>query len=408
MNNQIHKIWQQNNYIGFNKLWPIIKKHKEPIKYKDLQDFYKNNRTLQLHKKTIINKKNETPFITANINFDWQADLLDMSKYTRNNEGYKWILIVIDIFNRKSWAHALKTKTNTEVNNAFNKIINDNKIYPKRILTDEGGEFKGIFNKTLINNDVSHRMVKSTDHNLLGVINRFSRTLKEIIFKYFTENKTTKWIDKLQFFINSYNNIPHSGICNVKPNEGSQYFMTIRNCFLNKIKHKPKYNFNIDDIVRIKLKKSIFDKGYERIWSKNTFKISKIVGQNYILNDGTIKRGIELQKVNNEDIDNSKDQLDKDKSHAKFRKKQQKENIGKVDEDGNILLINNRLKPINNKRISKPIEKEYHVDSIVNEKIENDKKYYLVHWTGYAEETWEPYKNIKDLKAYDNWLINKK
>ncbi len=346
MNNTIKNFWASHNYVNMSKLWEIIKDNKTPITYSELSNFFKNNKTTQLHKKTIITKSNYVPFVTGSHNFDWQADLLDMSKFSRNNEGYKWILIVIDIFNRKTWAEPLKTKNNNDVTSAFKKIIsNNNGDYPKKILTDDGGEFKGSFKKILHDNNVIHRVTISTDHNLLGPINRFSKTLKEIIFKHFTENNTTNWTNKLQHFISVYNDTPHLGICNIKPNEANKYFMSVRECFLNKLENVTKYNFKVGDYVRIRLLKSIFDKGYERTYSKKTYQIKNIVGQSYILNNNSSRRGYDLQKVDKEDLEDKKDQLDKDKSHARFRRRQMMMGIGKVDENGNIIPINKRMIP---------------------------------------------------------------
>ena len=39
-----------------------------------------------------------------------------------------------------------------------------------------------------------------------GTIERFNRTLQSIIYRYCTEKQTFKFYDKLQLFINQYNN----------------------------------------------------------------------------------------------------------------------------------------------------------------------------------------------------------
>jgi hypothetical protein len=38
-------------------------------------------------------------------------DLLDMSNYSRQNKGYKWILLAIDTFTIKAYAEKFKNKT---------------------------------------------------------------------------------------------------------------------------------------------------------------------------------------------------------------------------------------------------------------------------------------------------------
>jgi len=40
-------------------------------------------------------------------------DLLDISdsKISRQNKGYKWKLLIVDIFSRRIWTYALKDKS---------------------------------------------------------------------------------------------------------------------------------------------------------------------------------------------------------------------------------------------------------------------------------------------------------
>jgi len=121
------------------------------------------------------------PFVSPAVGIFWQADLLDMSKYANKNGGNRWILIVIDIFDRRAYARAMKNKTAKETATAFEEIIKESTRVPMHLLTDSGSEFKGELQKLLDKNKISHRMADPGDHNLLGVIDRFSKTLKTVI-----------------------------------------------------------------------------------------------------------------------------------------------------------------------------------------------------------------------------------
>ena len=55
--------------------------------------FYNEQQTQHLHK----------PIVTIEDYFDFQLDLLDMSKYSRYNKGYQWIMICVDVFSRKAY-----------------------------------------------------------------------------------------------------------------------------------------------------------------------------------------------------------------------------------------------------------------------------------------------------------------
>ena len=50
------------------------------------------------------------------------------------------------------------------------------------------------------------------DHNVLGIIDAVSKTLKNIIYKHFTSNNNTKWIDILDKIVDMYNKTPHTSL----------------------------------------------------------------------------------------------------------------------------------------------------------------------------------------------------
>jgi len=54
-----------------------------------------------------------------------------------------------------------------------------------------------------------------------GVAERWNRTMKEKMFKYFSANSTRRYIDVLDEFVEQYNNTKHSSI-GMTPNEASK------------------------------------------------------------------------------------------------------------------------------------------------------------------------------------------
>ena len=53
----------------------------------------------------------------------WAADLIDMQAFSKDNNGIKYLLTVIDIFSKFVWIVPLKRKTAQEVEHAFSKIL---------------------------------------------------------------------------------------------------------------------------------------------------------------------------------------------------------------------------------------------------------------------------------------------
>jgi hypothetical protein len=61
----------------------------------------------------------------------WQADIDEMRPYAQSNNGYKYILTVIDVLSKHAWAILLKTKSGIEA--AISTIFRDYKGIPKNL-----------------------------------------------------------------------------------------------------------------------------------------------------------------------------------------------------------------------------------------------------------------------------------
>jgi len=89
---------------------------------------------------------------------------------------------------------------------------NKSKIY--NITFDKGSKFKNSkFIKYCDDNEINLYFVKGDSHKL-GIINRFHRTLKEKLTKYFIAYDTVKWFDVIDEIIKNYNNTFNRGIKN--------------------------------------------------------------------------------------------------------------------------------------------------------------------------------------------------
>ena len=52
--------------------------------------------------------------ISKHVDDIWAADLVDMQYYSRSNKGFKYILMVINVFSKYGWAIPLKNKSAAE------------------------------------------------------------------------------------------------------------------------------------------------------------------------------------------------------------------------------------------------------------------------------------------------------
>ena len=129
-----HIYW--NTKIGFSGINDIARKSEEnPALVKQYLD---SQNVFTLHK-PIRKKFERRKIFVYRIDEQWQADLVDMQLYSKENEGYNHMLTVIDCFSRFAFAKILKNKSGDEVKNAFQSIFNER--IPKKIQTDQGTEF---------------------------------------------------------------------------------------------------------------------------------------------------------------------------------------------------------------------------------------------------------------------------
>jgi len=212
------------------------------------------------------------------INAQWGADLAEIQTLKKSNNGYRYILCVIDIFSKKAWIEPIKNKTGFAVTKAFQKIISRAGSKPEKLQTDSGKEFyNSTFQKALSSQNIKHFSV--TSEIKCGTIERFIRTIMTKIRKYMTKNNTKKFIHRLSEFESLYNRTYHRSIKMAPINVNAVTSPTVyRNLYgyeqiNNKIKQ---HNLKIGDRVRISKLKKTFEKGYDTNYTDEIFTISKI------------------------------------------------------------------------------------------------------------------------------------
>ena len=205
------------------------------------------------------------------INDLFQADLADMSALARQNDGNRYLLTCIDVFSKRAWAVPLLNKSGDNVKRAFEKIFED--AMPNMIQTDKGTEF---LNSTVQALFAAHNIKHYTSENediKAAVVERFNRTLKNKMWRYFTYSKSQKYIDVLDELLASYNNTYHRSI-GMAP---SQVTDDKTQEIVDKLyppKLKPVYTFEIGDEVRMSKGKHVFRKGYVQGWTDEIFTIT--------------------------------------------------------------------------------------------------------------------------------------
>ena len=218
-------------------------------------------------------KRNKT--IVNSIDDQWQADLCDMQSKSNHNDGNAYILTCIDCFSKYAWAEPLQQKTADNIIKAMTRIFESGRK-PKRLQTDMGSEFTNAKVQTFLRKHNIHFFTTDSDTKA-SIVERFNRTLKTRMFKYFTSENTYRYVDVLQLLVNGYNGTYHRSI-KMQPKRVRRIHQpVIRQRLYGEItKRRVKaYKYNIGDRVRISKRQTTFAKGYLPGWSEEIFVIRK-------------------------------------------------------------------------------------------------------------------------------------
>lgn len=245
--------------------------------------------------------------LSKGLYYQMQIDLVDVSNIKNKNKNHTFLLTAIDVFSRKAFVIPLKSKHGPVIVEAMKQIF---KQYPKTSIlqADQGAEF---FNKDFKSYLKSQniRLFFTSSDTKASIVERFNRTLKSRMYKYFTANNTRSYLPILDDLVNAYNNSVHKSI-GIAPNQVTkknekqvwnfQYKDYLKKHIGNKFK------FELNDTVRIAKLSKIFRKGYLPSFQEEYFKIQDRISSKpptYKLLDmnGEIIQGSfyeqELQKV---------------------------------------------------------------------------------------------------------------
>ena len=238
---------------------------------------WSNELANELHKPLRVNYVKRQVFVRRAGEI-YGADLIDYTGLSKQNSGFKWILMVIDCFSRYGWAVALKDKSGPEVLRGL-KVVYE-KSPSLKLWTDEGREF---YNKDVQNYLKLKGVLLYSTHNKekCSIVERWNRTVKTKLGKYFTANYTHRYIDVLQDLIDLYNRSKHRSI-RMSPDEAKlpknrdRVFRNLYGSRMHELgEQKPK--FTLGQKVRIALELGAFDKKYGINWTDDVYTIKEIL-----------------------------------------------------------------------------------------------------------------------------------
>ena len=152
LNDIFHSLGTEGAYSGDSKVILKVFKKKYPntkISLKNVQNYLDLQESYSLHRPARRTFQRNVIY-TSGPGVQLCADILDFKGLRKLNKGFRYILLVLDVFTRYGYAEGLKTKNRVDTLEAFKKIIKRAEHKPSVLQTDLGGEFlnadmKGFF-----------------------------------------------------------------------------------------------------------------------------------------------------------------------------------------------------------------------------------------------------------------------
>jgi hypothetical protein len=284
---------QPGSLSGLENFYRVLKSKKIKIKRPELKNWLSTQNVYTRHK-PIVKQFPRNQVITRGIDDLWQIDLADLQKISKFNDNNRYLVTCIDVFSKFAWVVPIKNKKSDTVLEAFKFIVNSSGRKPTFLQSDQGTEFlNSKFKEYLSEIDVGFYYVNS--ELKASVIERFNRTIKEKIYKYFTLKNTERYIDILDTLIQTYNNSYHRSIKTLPSKVNKENEKTIHQILYKKDSRDKVFNFEVGQTVRITKYKHIFEKGYTPKWTDEIFKVKYQIPRDPVV--------YKIEDLNNEEIE---------------------------------------------------------------------------------------------------------
>jgi len=284
---------------GFSNIQTTYKEAKrilDSITYNDTKQWLEKQKSRQTKPYRGFNS-----YVAPNALHEFQIDLAVFTNSSKDNDGYKYLFLAIDVFSKYIVGVPIKDKKPTESIRAFKEVL-DKMGTPFQIMTDREGAWESTeFVKLLNQHKIKH--IISSSPPPFG--ERAVQEIKDMIHTRLDglNMDKEKWIDVLPAVLKKYNNRVHSTI-GMTPAMARKDENTIE-VYLN-IRRKAQFKRNyekleVGDMVRTTVKRHTFKKGYDSAWSNDIYKIVHVSGDNkqFLINDNRrrVWNRFELLKV---------------------------------------------------------------------------------------------------------------
>ena len=335
--NKIKEVQKANNYPGLERLLKLVeRKYKYAITRSEVKQFLAKDLPTQLY--ATQQKVNSKGHIVAFVKDElWQIDIFVMKAgLAKYNDDFRYIFVCIDVFSRKAYGQAMKSKDTESCLDALQYIIDKKaKARPRGIIADQDAAFQHKdWQHVMTENQIAFTMNALKDHKALGIIDNFAKVMKSSLNKFMEDDKTYKWTDYFQTVIDNYNKGTHTSIGNNRPDDVKKNFdqnqkdkdITAKIVGMNVDKNRANHTsstLEVGDKVRKDVRVSESNtKGTDPRWSDKVFTVASVKGHTITLDDGSKYKRENLLKVPTDTQSTETNMIQKIKNQQRKDKRQ--------------------------------------------------------------------------------------
>lgn len=276
-------------YGGVDKLYRAVKREgKFVLGRKKIRDWLLKQEDFAVHREE-REKFKRRRVVVPEVDYQWDVDTANMEYYEKQNDGYAYFVLAVDILSKFVWTVALRGRTGKEMVEAL-KVIFAKGRQPTHIRSDPGTEFA--------NKDVT-RLLKSrgvkyfVTRNIVkaSYAERAIKTIKGRIVRYMTRHQTHRWVDQLANITSGYNNTYHRSIKRTPRSAKAedsidlwrlQYETLAKPVTKRVLPRVSRFTFKVGDLVRVSRMRRTFQREYDERWSRELFVINQRFMTEYI------------------------------------------------------------------------------------------------------------------------------
>ncbi len=290
---QLADVWVDIGRQGADKLYNKAVKSGLAVTRKQVQEFVKSQASAQVFQPRA---RSDGKVVATGPLKSWQVDVMDFKQFSEKaNQGFKFVLVAVDVFDRTMKAAPMKTKSPEETARVFRTFA----PLPTEVDTDHGQEFGGAFQKLLDDKGIGHREKDPKAINSLAVSDRAIGTIRASIAKDMTARGSGSWQTGLKGAVSAYNNTGHSHLMGSEPSDvakstqgGRTLTYELKVQAGEDIKHNAKLHSDKMQALRkaggfrTMLPRNTWARAHQPSWGDKIHKVDKFVGPDVVDTEG--------------------------------------------------------------------------------------------------------------------------